>query len=483
MPNNPLARKRKRSQRKTLAGRGRTARPGPWVGVLAAAVVLLVVGIGALKWAETRAGRAALLGLGSERMHDDVQAAVEEALAGVLPQLAPGPAHEDRPGDRDRPAPEIGAGVVVRCRTLAVDHDRSWWSVQEEIARALAPVGARVIWGERLPTSRRGPDGRHPNEMLDVLRLDVGVVGHPTHTLILHRADRHPRVRWDGHANADAWDRLRAGEGPVVALIIDDWGYGRNATTRRLLDLPVPLTMAVLPGQSYSRHFALQATDLLLPPTADAGPGTDAARIVRRSVGAVVEVAVTAGRAPTTTRRREIMLHLPMQPQSWPDTDPGPDAIMVGMGRDDIVDRLDEALAGLPHARGVNNHMGSAATSDAPTMGALMAELRERGLYFVDSLTSSRSVAWDEARKAGLPTARNRLFLDYDNEDQERIAANLARLVEAARGTGFALGIAHPHRATAEVLARELPRLAAEGVRFVTVSEFLALRGSGEDGT
>lgn len=48
--------------------------------------------------------------------------------------------------------------------------------------------------------------------------------------------------------------------------------------------------------------------------------------------------------------------------------------------------------------------------------------------------------------------------------------------MQAARRTGFALGIGHPHPATADVLAREVPRLAAEGVRFVTVSEYLALK-------
>ena len=86
----------------------------------------------------------------------------------------------------------------------------------------------------------------------------------------------------------------------------------------------------------------------------------------------------------------------------------------------------------------------------------------------------------DAARRQGLATASNRIFLDYDNEDGERIRANLERLVTAARRTGFAVGICHPHAATAEVLAAEAARLAAQGVRFVTVSEFLALKGMGE---
>ena len=91
-------------------------------------------------------------------------------------------------------------------------------------------------------------------------------------------------------------------------------------------------------------------------------------------------------------------------------------------------------------------------------------------------LTSNQSVAHAEAVKAGLSTAKNRIFLDFDNDNHTTIKANLDVLVRSARSSGFALAICHPHRATAEVLAREIPRLLQEGVRFVTVSEMLALR-------
>jgi polysaccharide deacetylase 2 family uncharacterized protein YibQ len=474
-----LARRRTRrthaTRRKPPAGRNR------WVAVLLVACAVVVAGIGALRWSETRRGRAALLGLGSDRMHADVQAAVDAALAGVLPGLATGPARAERPGDLDRPAPGQGEAAVIRCRTVAVAGDATWWEVQEDVAAALAPVGARVLWGERLPY-RRGVSGARPDEQRDLLRLDVGVPGHPTHTLVLHREGRSPAVRWERDGGGAAWRGLRDAGGPVVALVVDDWGNFRNATTRRLLDLPVPLTLAVLPGLSYSRHFALQGTQLVLPAATDDPAGAAGATARRRAAGCPVEVAIGGGDAVPDGRRREVMLHLPMQPQSWPETDPGPRAVMVGMSRAEITARLDGALAGLPNVRGVNNHMGSAATSDEATMERLMAELEARGLYFVDSLTSSRSVAYDAALRAGLPAARNRIFLDYDNEDTSRIRANLDRLVTAARRTGFALGICHPHAATAEVLAAEAPRLAAEGVRFVTVSEFLALQAAAGGG-
>jgi polysaccharide deacetylase 2 family uncharacterized protein YibQ len=270
-----------------------------------------------------------------------------------------------------------------------------------------------------------------------------------------------------------------------VAIVIDDWGFGRTEACRSLLDLQAPFTLAVLPGLPYSRHFALKGTELVLPPgharekKVQRGM-TDAGREARLEAGCFVEIHLGRPQQEIADDRREIILHLPMEPQGYPDPDPGPRAIMVGMDEEAIAARLDDALAPLPTVTGINNHMGSAATSDPQTMKALMKVLKKRDLLFVDSLTSSSSVAYAEAVAAGLPTARNRIFLDYDNESHATIKANLEVLVRSARAAGFALGIGHPHRATAEVLAREIPRLQKEGVRFVTVSELLALQSERE---
>lgn len=484
------------AERKTKKNsRSRRTTPGwglRW-WLLGLALAVIVGGIGALKWARTGQGRAALLTIGSQKMYEDVQTAVDQALVEALPGYAPGPAlllgtggtADEAPGvgSCDWPAPQLGAGAAIRCREVVVPDGQDWWTVQQRIAQAVEAVGARVLWGERLA----GPDDRQgdvrPSDAQDLLRLDLGVAGKPTHTLLLRRESCKVPPRWDRWPGRSQWTQLLAGgDQPTVALVIDDWGYARNEATSRILDLPVPLTMAVLPGLSFSRHFALQGTPLVLPPQSGAaargaGDGQAAARDLRRQAGCPVEVSVARAERPRT-QRREILLHLPMQPQNYPETDPGRDAILVGMDRAEIRARLDDALRGLPMATGVNNHMGSAATSDRATMGLLMDQLAERGLIFLDSLTTSRSVAYEVALEHGLPALRNRIFLDYDHEDEARIAANLAALVRSARSTGFAVGIGHPHPATAQVLARELPRLAAEGVRFVTVSEMLALKGA-----
>lgn len=454
----------------------------PWI--LGAVLVLVIGGVGLVKWSGTRPGQTTLLTMGSQRMYGEVQTAVESALLPIFPTLRPGPAdaaaRSADPGDFDWPAPELAPGAQVRCRRVAVPADIPYRELELRVARALEPMGARVLWGQRLyaeDAARRDPD---PDEQTDCLRLDVGASGKPTHTLVLYREGHEPPVRWGYGPGQSAWTQLAAhGDRPVVALVIDDWGYHKSEATRQLKDLPVPFTMAVLPGLSYSREFALAKTDLVLPPNQQDLAAADrqnaaTGRSERLAAGCFVEVA--AGReARRETRRREILLHLPMEPQGYPDTDPGPQAVMVGMGRADIEARLDKALAALDRATGVNNHMGSAATSDQATMDNLMAALQDRDLLFLDSLTTANSVAYATAQSHGLPALRNRIFLDYDNEDEQKITDHLHALVKAARASGFAVGIGHPHPATARVLVREIPRLAAEGVVFVTVSEMYAL--------
>ncbi len=468
----------KKKSGKSRQGRRRKRGSSRWPWLLGAALVVVVLGVGLLNWAQTRRGQATLLTLGSDKMFDDVQAAVDLALAAVLPGFTQGPATAGL--DYDWPAPQLGTGAVIRCRGVAVTGDESWWAVQARIADAVAEAGALVLWGERLLPERLGRAQQQPNEQLDQLRLDIGVPGRPTHTLVLWRAGSTPRLKWGGGPGLSRWKQFAAAEEPTVALIIDDWGHGKTGPAMAIMELPAPLTMAVLPGLAYSRFFSLRGTELVLPPGRALGAGgrdsRARARQARRRAGCVVEVATGRPGGQLPTRRREIMLHLPMQPQGYPEVNPGLLPLLVGMGRPEIGQRLDAALSVLPDVTGVNNHMGSAATSDKSTMRALMAELKDRNLFFVDSMTSPRSVAYAEAVRAGVPAARNRIFLYYDDENEAAILANLERLVQSARATGFAVGIGHPHVATAAVLTREIPRLAAQGVRFVTMSELLALR-------
>ncbi len=170
-------------------------------------------------------------------------------------------------------------------------------------------------------------------------------------------------------------------------------------------------------------------------------------------------------------RGREVLLHVPMEARSGKRLGPG--GLTSTMDRGAVRRTLDAALASLPMAAGVSNHMGSLLTRRQGPMDWTMEVLRERpGLYFVDSRTSGGSVAGAAAAAHGVPTLTRDVFLDH-HRDPARIRGQLRRLVALARRRGLALGVGHPYPETLAVLEAELPALEAAGIRLVPVSALI----------
>jgi polysaccharide deacetylase 2 family uncharacterized protein YibQ len=217
-----------------------------------------------------------------------------------------------------------------------------------------------------------------------------------------------------------------------VALVIDDLGHNMNSTTRGIFELGVPLTVAVLPNLANSGDAFREARERGVP----------------------------------------VLLHLPMEPER--NVNPGREPIRVGMSSTDIDAVIGRHLARYGEFIGVNNHMGSRATADAGTMDALAVVLARRDLFFLDSVTTPRSVGYRRSRQHGVWSLRNDLFLDDGTESAQEVASNLFQLCEIARNRGIAVGIAHPRPYTLQALRALLPRLLAEGIHFVTLEELRA---------
>ncbi len=218
---------------------------------------------------------------------------------------------------------------------------------------------------------------------------------------------------------------------PRIAVLIDDLGNDR-AAVRRIASWPYPVAAAVLPG---------------LPGSAD------------------------AARALTSSGK-EVLLHLPMEPHGYPGVRPGPGVVLRSQSDEEIAATLERDLDTVPGAAGINNHMGSAATADPRVMRAVARVLARRGLYFVDSRTTVSTVARDAAEAARVPSTSRRVFLD-DIATPEAVGRAFDDLLRRAAAEGEALAIGHPHAATLDVLERELPTLAARGVRLVRVRELV----------
>ena len=162
----------------------------------------------------------------------------------------------------------------------------------------------------------------------------------------------------------------------------------------------------------------------------------------------------------------EVLCHLPMQPKG--SEAPGRNAILTSMSDDEIARITRENIEAVPYARGVNNHMGSLATTDRRVMTSVLRAMPE-GLYFIDSRTTGGSVASDVARELNIRTASRNVFLD-DVATPSSVRRQLDLLADTAHKRGIAIGIGHPYPVTLRVLAEELPELRARGFRFVRAS-------------
>ena len=215
-----------------------------------------------------------------------------------------------------------------------------------------------------------------------------------------------------------------------LAIILDDLGYDRGAAAA-VFALPYALTLSVLPN---------------LPHSADVAEEAD-------------------------RRGYQVLLHLPMESANGGAK---PEAIELrrGMQPGEVTRLLAEMLETVPHAVGVNNHQGSLATADVPLMAAVMAALHERQLFFIDSRTTTATVAYDAAVEARVPAASRKVFLD-DIPAREAILRQLALAARHARQQGSAIAIGHPHPATLQALEEYLPQLEAQGIALVFASELV----------
>lgn len=223
-----------------------------------------------------------------------------------------------------------------------------------------------------------------------------------------------PRILFeepDGPADTDFHlhdDRVFS-ESPRVAIIIDDMGYHRYLG-EQLIDLPASFSFSFLP---HAPHTA--------------------------------ELEASAYRKGKT-----VLLHLPLEPRDsqW---NPGPGTLYVEEAAR-LEQLFEQNISLVPHATGVNNHMGSRYTEIAEVMKPLLEMVHRRGLFFVDSVTTSRSVGYHLARNMGLRVGKRTLFLDNVQESEE-ICLQMKKLADLALEKGYAIGIGHPYKETLVALS------------------------------
>jgi uncharacterized protein len=232
--------------------------------------------------------------------------------------------------------------------------------------------------------------------------------------------------------------RLPAPAARVLVFVIDDAGYSMSQL-QAFLDLPFPLTIAVLPGLPNSER---------------------AARAVR-----------AAG--------KELILHQPMQ--ALGGQNPGPGAVLLGMDRAEVERTIDANLATVQGAIGINNHMGSAVSADLGMMEEVAAVAKRRGIYYLDSRTTSDTTVPVAASREGIRYWERDVFLDNtpDRASIQRAVEDGKKRSEKARP---AIMIGHVWSSElAQTLTDLYPQLVSEGFSLSTISRFMVQEASEDD--
>jgi polysaccharide deacetylase 2 family uncharacterized protein YibQ len=210
----------------------------------------------------------------------------------------------------------------------------------------------------------------------------------------------------------------------------------------------------------------------------DLGANTDkASQVATLNIPVAMSIIPTLEYAQETMHvaakhAREIMIHIPMEPLNYPQYNPGEMALMSNMSDAEIKNTVAYFLRMLPYATGCNNHMGSAFTQRPHQMAVALELIAERGLFFIDSLTSSASVGAQEAAKMHIPTATRDVFLDNDR-NVAKITVQLSQLLRIAQKNGSAIGICHPYPETITALSSFSALAEQHGVAVVKVGELL----------
>lgn len=217
---------------------------------------------------------------------------------------------------------------------------------------------------------------------------------------------------------------------PCIALIIDDIGYSLSRA-RQFLELGVPITFSILPKLPNSINLS----------------------------------------AEIKNKGHEIMLHQPMEPCNS-SLDPGPGALYAQDGEERITRVIEENISEIPFAAGINNHMGSKFTALPDKMNHALRIVKEKKMFFVDSLTSNHSKGFSTARALNMAAAHRNIFLDNIVEEPA-VIYQLLKLAKIARKHGSAVGIGHPFPETASAIKKFCSRYNSSAVSLVYISEVI----------
>ena len=177
--------------------------------------------------------------------------------------------------------------------------------------------------------------------------------------------------------------------------------------------------------------------------------------------GRSLQDAVTDARASG----HEVLLQIPLEPENYPTVDPGPHTLLTALPPADNIKRLQWLMSRYTGYVGVTNHMGGKFHASAESLQPLLAELKLRGLLYVDAEGAPNSAAGKVAETIGLDYSVVDVQIDAGD-----LAQQLAKLEQVAKERGAAIGVIRAKPATAKQLADWAAKLEGKGIVLVPVS-------------
>ncbi len=241
---------------------------------------------------------------------------------------------------------------------------------------------------------------------------------------------RLPVVGADGTRPLDRYARPWSGaRGTRIAIVVGGLGLSQTGTQRAIKALPEEVTLAFAASGNSLQRWMQEA---------------------RRG-------------------GHEILLQVPFEPFDYPQNDPGPDTLRVGMGAKKNLDQLHRSMGKITNYTGITNFMGGRFLSDADALEPVMRDIAARGLLFLDDASSAQSLSGRIAAALDAPHAFANVQLDGELS-RDAILKRLDELERTARRNGSAIGIASAFDESVDAIAEWCEEAGKRGLEIVGVS-------------
>jgi len=170
--------------------------------------------------------------------------------------------------------------------------------------------------------------------------------------------------------------------------------------------------------------------------------------------------------------RHDVLIQIPLEPENYPETNPGPHTLLTSLSIDENLKRLDWLLDRFDGIAGVTNYLGGKFAGAPGSFAPILMELRARNLLYVDDSKAANATTRQLAKQVSLAYSVADVVIDR-NREPAAIAEELTKLEATARANGSAIAIGHAHGATLSALESWLETLNDKGLALVPVSSLV----------